>query len=419
MREAELAIDGSPSIGCDSAEYLGAKRERLTPETYNAYRYCLTKVAPLWRELSLQHFEPPAGAELIEDGLDLLWSECAPRTYNGYLSIISDFFRFEVAAGRLQRDPTPLITRARVRPIYRPTFSREQCRAILAAQPHLRDRIAVRLLLTYGLRKGSLRAIRFKHFDHQRRRVEVLAEDLKVGELPIPQEEFWLDLEQHILDTRASPDHYLLCRHKTIPVGPIRTDGRRRVELRWFPEKSLSGHGMHLWWYRCLANGGIVPQGVSRGHGMGKARHTAGQRLMDRTGNLKAVQALLCHTSIGTTACMYPDWDIDDLATTMAEVVPSEDGLAGSRRPENTAPSAGPALGRSTRPSIASPPVNYASSRGNARSHSGTRADRAVMVVSKDRVLADQLRKGGGLEQQSEKTALERSADAMRLRELA
>lgn len=200
----------------------------------------------------------------------------------------------------------------------------------------------MRLLLTYGLRKGSLRAIRFKHFDHQRRRLEILAGDLKAGELPIPQEEFWLDLEQHTRDTRASPDHYLLCRHKTIPVGPPSADGRRRVELRWFPEKSLSGHGIHLWWYRCLAKADIVPQGVSRGHGMGKARHTAGQQLLDRTGNLKAVQALLCHASIRATERMYPDWDIDDLAKTLAQLAATDDGLAGGESPASLAP--GPPL---------------------------------------------------------------------------
>jgi site-specific recombinase XerC len=34
---------------------------------------------------------------------------------------------------------------------------------------------------------------------------------------------------------------------------------------------------------------------------MHKARHTAGQRLLDTTGNLKAVQKLLGHESIQTT----------------------------------------------------------------------------------------------------------------------
>jgi site-specific recombinase XerC len=58
---------------------------------------------------------------------------------------------------------------------------------------------------------------------------------------------------------------------------------------------------------------------------MHKARHTAGQRVLDRTGNLKAVQKLLGHSSIQTTGGIYADWDIDQLATTTAQVLGGED----------------------------------------------------------------------------------------------
>jgi site-specific recombinase XerC len=54
---------------------------------------------------------------------------------------------------------------------------------------------------------------------------------------------------------------------------------------------------------------------------MHKARHTAGQRVLDSTGNLKAVQKLLGHASIQTTGAVYADWDVDQLAVTMAEVL--------------------------------------------------------------------------------------------------
>ncbi len=50
---------------------------------------------------------------------------------------------------------------------------------------------------------------------------------------------------------------------------------------------------------------------------MHKARHTAGQRVLDATGNLKAVQKLLGHASIPTTGDIYADWDIDQLADTL------------------------------------------------------------------------------------------------------
>jgi site-specific recombinase XerC len=76
---------------------------------------------------------------------------------------------------------------------------------------------------------------------------------------------------------------------------------------------------------RRLQNAGIVPQGVQSGARMHTARHTAGQRVLDRTGNLKAVQKLLGHASIQTTGDVYADWDIDQLGATLADVLAEED----------------------------------------------------------------------------------------------
>jgi len=51
-----------------------------------------------------------------------------------------------------------------------------------------------------------------------------------------------------------------------------------------------------------------------------KARYSAGQRVLDATGNLKAVQKLLGHESIQTTGDIYVDWDINRLAETLLEL---------------------------------------------------------------------------------------------------
>jgi integrase/recombinase XerC len=172
----------------------------------------------------------------------------------------------------------------------------------------------LRLLLDYGLRKGTLRAIQFRHFDYPRRRLTIFTKGEKVRELPIPDPAFWTDLERHVLEVEAQPGHFLLCRTKTVPrAGVVR-----------FPDKPMGDHGCHSWWYRRLEAAGIVAKGTSSGERMHKARHTAGQRVLDRTGNLKAVQKLLGHSSIQTTGDVYADWDIDQLTATMADVL-SED----------------------------------------------------------------------------------------------
>ena len=76
-----------------------------------------------------------------------------------------------------------------------------------------------------------------------------------------------------------------------------------------FHEQPMGVHGMHNRWYRCLQRAGIVPEGVTSGERMHKARHTAGQGVLDKTGTLKAVQKLLGHESIQTTGDIYTDWD--------------------------------------------------------------------------------------------------------------
>jgi site-specific recombinase XerC len=198
--------------------------------------------------------------------------------------------------------------------VYRTGFNTDQRRAIIASQEDLRDRTALRLLLDYGLRKGALTAVQFKHFDHHRRRLTIFTKGEKIRELPIHDPMFWRDLERIILEHEAEPGHYLL---------PGRHANQHGTVLK--PTRPLSGHGMHDWWYRCLQNAGIVPTGITAGERMHKARYTAGQRVLDHTGNLKAVQKLLGHAPIQTTADVYVDWDLDQLAATVADVLAEEE----------------------------------------------------------------------------------------------
>jgi site-specific recombinase XerC len=299
-------------IGADAAGYLRAKRKRLTDSSYRDYECCLDKLARHFLDLQIEDFEPPTGTERIEEFLDALWGSGAPRTYNKNLSIIKDFFRRQIMRGRLHGDPTLLIERARSRQVCRTTFSTDQRRAIISEQPDLRDRLCLRLLLDYGLRKGALGAVQFKHFDHQRKRLTIFTKGQKVRELPLPHRAFWLDLERHIIDVSAQPHHFLLCRRRRARRDYIGAD---------IPDEPMSGHGLHKWWYRCLASAGIVAEGTQSGERMHKARHTAGQRVLDATGNLKATQKLLGHASMQTTGDLYTDWDIDQLTATMAIVL--------------------------------------------------------------------------------------------------
>ena len=216
--------------------------------SYRDYESCLDKLARYFADLEIEDLEPPVGTERLEEFLEAQWGESAGRTYNKNLSILRDFFKFQVLRGKLHGDPTLPIDRARKRDVYRTTFTNDQVRAIVAAQEELRDRVAVRLLLNYGLRKGALKAIQFKHFDHHRKRLTVFTKGQKVRDLPIPHPAFWFDLERLILDVEAQPAHYLMQRQKT---HPVRFEHGKAVEyrVRRWPDEPMGDHGLHDWWY--------------------------------------------------------------------------------------------------------------------------------------------------------------------------
>ena len=300
-------------IGQQAADYLRAKRKRLTDDSHRDYECCMDKLSRFFPDLELADLEPPIGTERLEQFLDATWGARAPRTYNKNLSIVKDFCRYHVIRGNLHGDPTTPIERARSRQVYRTTFTADQRHAILASADDRRDRIALRLLLDYGIRKGALQVIQFKHFDHQRKRLTIFTKGRKVRELPIPDPAFWMDLERHIIDVEAQAQNFLMAR--------VKGNGAAKVTD---PSKPMGAHGLHSWWYRRLEAAQIVPKGTTRGEKMHKSRHTAGQRVLDASGNLKAVQKLLGHSSIQTTGDIYADWDIDQLTETMADVIAAD-----------------------------------------------------------------------------------------------
>jgi len=310
-------------LGQRAGEYLRYKRGRLTPSSYRDYEACLDKLTRDHLDLDIGDFEPPVGTQRLDEFLESRWGARASRTYNKNHSILSDFFQWARMKTLIHGDPMLPIPKHRKRDVHREIFRGDDRSRILADGPssdHLRrDRIALRLLLQYGLRKGALQAIQFRHFDQSRHRLTIFTKGQKIRELPIPDDAFWDDVAKLMFELEAEPQHYLMQRQRQIWRGY--TDTGSRFEYKRYPEHAMGDHGLHDWWYGCLERAGLVPKGTTSGEKMHKARHTAGQAVLDSTGNLKAVQKLLGHSSIQTTADTYTDWDIDQLEQTMREVL--------------------------------------------------------------------------------------------------
>lgn len=310
-------------MGQRAGEYLRYKRGRLTPASYRDYEACLDKVAREFPDLDLPDFEPPVGTQRLEEFMDGRWGNAAPRTFNKNLSILKDFAKWAVLRGYLHGDPTLMIAPHKKRDVHREIFHGDDRARILASGPGenlRRDRIALRLLIQYGIRKGALRAVQFRHFDQTRRRLTIFTKGQKIRELPIPDPAFWDDVAKLQFELQAEPQHYLMCARRQIWRG-YNEDGSSRFEIKLYPDRPMGDHGAHDWWYGCLERAGLVTKGQRSGEKMHKARHTAGQSVLDATGNLKAVQKLLGHASISTTADTYTDWDISQLEETMREVL--------------------------------------------------------------------------------------------------
>jgi integrase len=219
--------------------------------------------------------------------------------------------------------------RHKKRDVHREVFAEDTILQIVTAGPDAedlpRDRVALILLLVYAIRKGALRAIQFKHFDHQRRILTLFSKGEKIRPLRIPDADFWLDLERVILEREAQPEHYLMCARRQIWRG-YNEDGSSRFERKQYPEKQMGEHGLHDWWYGCLARAGIVTEGTTRGEKMHKARHAAGQALLEETHDIKLVQKLLGHADPATTMQHYVDYDEFQLADHMIRMLERRKG---------------------------------------------------------------------------------------------
>jgi integrase len=195
-----------------------------------------------------------------------------------------------------------------------------------------RDRVALRLLLEWAIRKGALQAIQYKHFDRPlysedgtlRRpgHLVIFTKGEKVFDKTIPDEDFWRDLDLAQMALGAEPEHFLMGSRQTFNrfagYDPVTGEKKvQRIEMDR-PEKALGGTAMHRWWYGCLERAGIAQPGQTSGQKMHKARHSSGQALLEEFHDIKLVQKHLGHASPTTTLETYVDYDDFALSEHMA-----------------------------------------------------------------------------------------------------
>lgn len=203
---------------------------------------------------------------------------------------------------RLEANPCARIRRPRKRGVERHAHDPERVKAIISAQPDLRDRVAIALMARLGLRKNELRLLRWRDVDLLAGELRVHAKGGKRPTIPVVYEDVLTDLAS--LSVEAAPEQYLL-----YPVKVGNLPGQDDViEQR---DRPMQPSTMHRWWKRCLRQAG------SGDFPMHELRHTAGTEFMRATGNLELTRMFMRHASISTTSEAYLHLDRGDLIEAM------------------------------------------------------------------------------------------------------
>jgi hypothetical protein len=183
------------------------------------------------------------------------------------------FFKFFKRRRRMNSNPAHDVDTAKEQPVFHEAFSADATKKIIAAKAFYATGSRSGCCCTTACAAARSRRSSSSTSTTCGKKLTVFLKGGKIRTLPIPQEAFWHDLERHILDAKAEPDHYLLTAR-----------WRNRYGYRDIPDKPMSAHGLHEWWYRCLANAGIVTEGTTsrRADAQGPPHRRPGDARRDR-----------------------------------------------------------------------------------------------------------------------------------------
>jgi integrase/recombinase XerC len=271
----------------DFADHLSLER-RLSAHTVAAYRTDLRQLAT---------FLGRNGSSLAGAVYPMLRRFLAQQHTLGYarasiarrVGAIRTFYRWALAAGRIERDPSVLLGRPKV--VNRlPTVLRPREAAGLAEAPPpggrapvedaiaLRDRAALELLYGSGLRVGELAGLTVDQIDPDRRRVRVLGKGAKERDVPI---------SEYAVDALAA--YLQVGRPVMAPDGSRHLFFNRR--RRPFSERDIRSM-VQRYGATLLPGRRVTPHTL---------RHSFATHLLEGGADIRAVQELLGHASVATT----------------------------------------------------------------------------------------------------------------------
>jgi site-specific recombinase XerD len=202
VREAAMKDKGyrTSFVGGEVGRFLRSMRwSDRTQNSRDIYEIVLSRLA-----LDFAHFETldEFTSEAVRGFLEEHWGEASPATRRNRLAIVRSFFRYCVDERGLAANPADKIKPPEKKSVERQAYSSDMIEQLRAAQPTLREQIAIRLLGRLGLRKNELRLLRVKDFDLGEGTFVVRGKGGKVAVMPIG----FTDLAENLLlelSTRA------------------------------------------------------------------------------------------------------------------------------------------------------------------------------------------------------------------------
>jgi integrase/recombinase XerC len=265
----------------------------LSPHTRRAY---VSDVGQLAQRLGPETRPDRVTAVEIRAFLASLHGRRHPATLGRKLASLRSFFRYLIREGRCALDPTAGLPAPR-RPKRLPDpLTVDDCQALIesvdtarSAPSDLRDRALLELLYGAGLRVGEVVSLDVRDVDLHRSEVRVMGKGRKERVVPLPTAareglSAWL-ASRRAPGLLAEPLFVSLRNRKRAKAGS-RPDGPRRLQTRDVRRILL----------RRARGAGLA----DRVHPH-RLRHSYATHLLDMGADLREIQELLGHASLGTT----------------------------------------------------------------------------------------------------------------------
>lgn len=275
-------------------QYLRLERS-YSPNTLDAYCKDLQKLFNFYADNGID-FRHVTLAELDTFAANLRENDISPRSLARILSGIRSFYRFLVLEKEIEQDPTELLESPKIGKHLPQVLTVEEIDDILSKidmskLEGIRDHCIIEVLYSCGLRISELTNLLISNLFLDEGFIRIHGKGNKERLVPISPKaikelRIWLDARKHINIQRGYEDYVFVSRTRGKPLS--------RISLFVFIRAYAKEAGIHK---------EISPHTF---------RHSFATHLLQGGANLRAVQDMLGHESLGTTE-MYLQLDTTHL----------------------------------------------------------------------------------------------------------